>query len=56
MWPIPVPPHDGVLMGVGGFDLAAIIHSIYGYPIGAAAPEREGGGQSIDLVFLKYRH
>lgn len=49
MWPIPVPPHDGVLMGVGGFDLAAIIRSIYRYPIGAAVPSL-GVGQSIDLA------
>lgn len=38
------------LMGVGGFDLAAIIHSIYGYPIGAAVLSLKVG-QSIDLVF-----
>lgn len=38
------------LMGVGGFDSAAIIHSIYGYPIGAAALSLKVG-KSIDLVF-----
>lgn len=37
-------------MGVGGFDLAAIIHSIYGYPIGAAVLSLKVG-RSIDLVF-----
>ncbi len=36
-------------MGVGGIDLATIIHSIYGYPIEAAMPSLKVG-QSIDLV------
>lgn len=38
------------LMGVGGFESAAIIHSIYGYPMGAAvlSPRVERG---IDLTF-----
>lgn len=36
-------------MGVGGFDLAAIIHSIYGYPIGAVELSLKVE-QSIDLV------
>lgn len=39
-------------MGVCGFDLATIIHSIYGYPIGAAVLSlKGGGGQSIDFMF-----
>lgn len=37
-------------MGVGGFDLAAIIRSIYGYPIGAAVLSLKVG-RNIDLVF-----
>lgn len=36
-------------MGVGSFDLAAIIHSIYGYPIGAVELSLKVE-QSIDLV------
>lgn len=43
------PPSWCGLMGVCGFDLATIIHSIYGYPIGAAVLSLKVG-QRIDLV------
>lgn len=32
-------------MGVGGFAVVAIIHSIYGYPIAGCRAEPEGGAK-----------
>lgn len=41
-------------MAVGGFDLAAIVHSIYGYPIGDVLSPGLGGAliQGSDMQAL----